>query len=394
MQLDQEAVESMAAKKEKEFAALNLQLEQFTGGINMNSPKQVTEYLYDTLGFDEVLDHRKNPIRTAKGARSAGSDTLARLRATTDKQRDFLTIFVSVKELSNELSKYLRKFRDCCTEDGGFLQAQFNQCNTQTHRLSSSGLRYRTQFQNFPRAYKPIFKARKEDWLIGEADGAQLEFRVAAHLGRDDTAKRDIEQGTDIHAVTAGIIGVSRQDAKAHTFKPLYGGKSGTPKERKYYKYFANKYDGITRTQQGWIDEVLTSKFLTTEWGMKYYWPYTKMERSGYVTNSTSICNYPVQAFATAEIIPMTLVFFWHRLKRSNLEQLIVNTVHDSIIVELPEDEVMDFHRLSEQCFLTDVYNYLRNIYDVEFTVPLATGVKTAPRWGVSDDETIYQLEI
>lgn len=395
MQLDQEKVVELWEQKEQELAALSQKLEMITGGINMNSPKQVTEYLYDELGFAERTDHNSNPVRTATGNRSAASDVIAGLRSKTVAQTEFLEVYVKAKEVSNELTKYLRKFRECCEVDDGFMQGQFNQCNTQTHRLSSSGLRYRTQFQNFPRAYKPIFKAQQEGWLIGEADGAQLEFRVAAHLGRDATAKDDIERGTDIHRVTADIIGVSRQDAKAHTFKPLYGGKSGTQAERKYYKFFADKYAGITKTQQGWIDEVLVNKYLTTEWGMKYYWPSTKMERSGYVTNSTSICNYPVQAFATAEIIPVALVYMWHYLKQMpEVQMYIVNTVHDSIINELPEDEIPLFHALSERCFLKEVYDYLQTVYDITFTVPLATGVKTAERWGVTDDETLYQLEV
>jgi DNA polymerase-1 len=394
MQLDEEAVLSMTEDKEREYADLALQLEVFTDGINMNSPKQVTEYLYDILEFPEVLDNRRNPIRTPTGARSAGADIIQRLRATTAKQREFLKLYIRGRELHNELSKYLRKFKDCCDDDGGFLQGNFNQCNTQTHRLSSTGRKYRTQFQNFPRAYKPIFKAKQEGWLIGEADGAQLEFRVAAHLGRDESAATDIREGTDVHAVSAAIIEVSRQDAKAHTFKPLYGGSSGTPKQRKYYEFFKNKYSGITATQQGWIDEVLVSKHLTTEWGMKYYWPHTRMERSGYVTNSTAICNYPVQAFATAEIIPIALVFMWHYAKRMDIQQTIVNTVHDSVISEVPPEEIPIFHALSERCFLSEVYDYLRTTYHVEFTVPLATGVKIAPRWGVTDDETTYEMEI
>lgn len=393
MQLDTDAVMSMWESKEQELADLEQKLESFTDGINWNSPQQVTEYLYDELCFAEVLDHRGNPVRTKTGNRSASSEVVHQLRATNQLQRDFLELYVAAKEVNNELTKYLRKFKDCSEEAGGYLQGAFNQCNTQTHRLSSSGRRYRTQFQNFPRAYKSIFKARQEGWLVGEADGAQLEFRVAAHLGRDGTALSDIREGVDIHSVTADIIGCSRQDAKAHTFKPLYGGKSGTPAERKYYDYFGKNYAGISATQQGWIDEVLTRKYLETEWGLRYYWPHTRMERSGFVTNSTSICNYPVQAFATAEIIPIALVCFWHRLKRSDYSMLIVNTVHDSIIVEHPPEELEAFHELSKQCFLDDVYNYIRNTYYIEFTVPLATGIKSAPRWGVTDDETTYTME-
>lgn len=394
MYIDADAVQREWAAKERQYAELEQKLEEMTGGINFNSGPQLSEYLYDTLGFDEVTDRRGQPIRTGKGARSTAAATLEQLKPKNAKQREFLELYRESRGLYSELTKYLRKFTDCCKERGGHLQAVFNQGTTSTHRLSSSGLIDRVQFQNFPRTYKRFFKARKDGWLVGEADGAQLEFRVAAHLGRDKAALHDIVNGTDIHSVTADIIGCSRQDAKAHTFKPLYGGKSGTKKEREYYQYFSDKYSGVTAAQRQWINEVLENKYLVTEWGMRYYWPDTRMDRSGYITNTTSICNYPVQAFATAEIIPIALVYFWHYLVRSEWRMLIVNTIHDSIIVELPEEEIEAFHALSERCFLREVYDYLRCIYNVEFTVPLATGVKVAERWGQTKEETVYTMEL
>ena len=48
----------------------------------------------------------------------------------------------------------------------------------------------------------------------------------------------DIKNGVDVHQYTADVIGVSRQDAKAHTFKPLYGGTTGTDDEKRYYSAF------------------------------------------------------------------------------------------------------------------------------------------------------------
>ena len=56
---------------------------------------------------------------------------------------------------------------------------------------------------------------------------------------------KDIENGVDVHQYTADIIGVSRQQAKGHTFKPLYGGMSGTEDEKRYYAAFKEKYKGI-----------------------------------------------------------------------------------------------------------------------------------------------------
>lgn len=384
MQVDSDLVRTRLEEVELEFAQQQNTLEQITGGINLNSPKQLGEFLYDTLKFDEKMKKKSGkwvPDRTPSDGRKTDAATVESLNCKTKKQEEFITEYKRYKELYNELTKYLRKFADCAANDGGLLHASFNQTNTQTHRLSSTGSKYSTQFQNFPRSYKPLFKARQDGWLVGECDGAQLEFRVAAHLGRDSVALSDIIGGTDIHTVTADVIGCTRQDAKPHTFKPLYGGRSGTPDEVRYYEFFREKYEGITDTQQGWIDEVLAQKYLVTEYGLRYYWPSCKMDRNGYVSHTTSICNYPVQGFATAEIIPMALVWFWHRLRRSNLRMFIVNTIHDSLIVELPPDEVDDFHELSKQCLIYDVYASLDALYGVRLTVPLGAGVKVGEHW-------------
>jgi DNA polymerase I-like protein with 3'-5' exonuclease and polymerase domains len=392
MQLDEDLIRIKLTEVELEYAEIQRKLDRITGGINVNSPIQLAEYLYTKLGFDELKIKRGRewvPVRTDTGKPKTDAATIERLPCKTAAQREFVETFKRSKELYNELTKYLRKFADCCRDAGGLLLAEFNQTATRTHRLSSSGLDYSTQFQNFPRAYKPLFRARYEGWLVGECDGAQLEFRVAAHLGRDSVAISDIVEGTDIHSVTASVIGCTRQDAKPHTFKPLYGGQSGTEDEKRYYKFFREKYTGIAGAQRDWIDGVLDTKKLRTEWGLIYYWPDTRMDSSGYVTNTTSICNYPVQAFATAEIIPAALVWFWHRLKRSGLRMFITNTVHDSIVVELPPEEVEEFHKLSKQALINDVYFMMESLYGVKLVVPLGAGVTTGTHWG-SKDETKY----
>lgn len=390
MQLDPERIVEKTEEMERSYIAAQEELEGVTGGINISSPRQLVPYLYEKLGFKERRDRRGNAMRTKGGAPLTDQETIGQLKPTNAAQSEFLRLYTLNKSMYNELTKYLRKFVECCNKSGGLLRASFNQCATRTHRLSSSGLDYNCQFQNFPRSYKPLFKARHEGWEVGEGDGAQLEFRVAAHLGRDDTALSDIKNKVDIHSFTAGVIGCSRQEAKADTFKPLYGGQSGTPRQQAYYKAFKEKYDGIARTQEQWISTVLANKVLRTEWSMRYYWPDTKMERSGYVKNRTSICNYPVQALATAEIIPVALVYFYHYVKALGLQMFIVNTVHDSIICELPPEEREMFHLLCRQCLIHEPRQYLKKVYYLDFVAPLGAGVKTGTHWS-EGKETVYE---
>lgn len=391
LQLDKEKVHELVDTMEEEYAKKTAELQEFCEGASPASPTQLRGFIFEVLKFKVPTDHRGNPMLTDSGNPSTAAPALAKLRPSNKKQEEFLSLHREWGALHSDVTKYLRKFRDCCEEAGGRILGSFNQCNTRTHRLSSSGLWYKVQFQNLNRRFKPLFCARNDDWVVGEADGAQLEFRVAAHLGRDGVALRDIVEGTDIHSFTAKIIGCSRQDAKPHTFKPLYGGVSGTPAERAYYAAFAEKYNQIATTQRGWTNIVAEKKHLVTEWGMRYYWPDCKMQRSGYITHTTSIYNYPVQAFATAEIIPVALVCAWHRMK--NWQSFLVNTVHDSIIAELHPEETKAWHELSKQCLIEDSYKIISALYGTRFTVPLGAGVMIGKNWAdqqAKESETVY----
>lgn len=382
--LDSERVLKLEKDLEHAHTAKTMELQIFCEGASPSSPKQMREFIYATLGFKVPRDFRGNELRTPSGDPSTAADVLAQLVPKNKRQTDFVRLYQEWSRVHSDLTKYLRKFGDCVRMDEGILRANFNQHSTRTHRFSSSGLQHRVQFQNLNRDFKPLFRARHSGWLVGEADGAQLEFRVATHLGRDAVAHRDIVQGEDIHKYTASIIGCSRQDAKAHTFKPLYGGTSGTPAARKYYEAFKRKYQGIADTQQGWTQQVLRDKLLVTEWGLIYYWPDTRITGSGWITNTTSIYNYPVQAFATAEIIPIALVCAWHRMRE--MESFMVNTVHDSIIAELHPEETGLWHDVAKQCLITDSYNVISALYGVDITVPLGAGVKIDKYWGTGEE--------
>ena len=219
MSLDHERVQEEHHRVEQELNDVTRTINQVTGGINPNSPKQMAEFLYKTLGFKPLKDRAGNDII------SASADVLEKLKPTNKRQRRFLELKKHQSQLNAWLTKSLRPFKRC-VDDNALLRAQFNQTVTKTHRLSSSGTVYSVQFQNLPRVYKNMFKPRYDGWYVAEIDGAQLEFRVAAYCGQDPVAYHDIINDVDVHSVTSETITAAgqetdRQDAKAHTFKPL-----------------------------------------------------------------------------------------------------------------------------------------------------------------------------
>lgn len=306
MTLDKELVHqeyhaAVAAKLKAEQT-----LNTLTGGINLNSPKQVATYLYDTLGFKEIK-FRGEAKKTKSGNRATDSATISQLKITNDKQRLFIEAYKEYNKLDSLLSKNLVFFEKVCNERDGTFYGLFNQGVTGTHRLSSSGRPLlfdgekktkSVQFQNMPRQYKGLFWSGNDDYLIGECDGAQLEFRVAADLGNDGTAYQEIVDKVDVHSITAQTLTAAgqpttRQQAKASTFAPLYGGMGKTKAEQEYCEFFKQKYEGISSTQFGWSMMVGMSKTLVTPYGMRYYWPDARMV-NGRLNKATEVYNYPV----------------------------------------------------------------------------------------------------
>lgn len=416
LQLDVERVAKLHKSTLLEFNKVQAELSKFLGDTNPNSGKQMAYLLYGIepenkslvpdakhLNFKQARDHRGNIITTPAGAPATSTDIILKLKATTKRQKEFQKLWAEHAKLDADLGKALDKFKLCCQEADGLLFAQFNQAVTKTTRLSSSGVRYNVQFQNLARKFKPLFCSRRkaEGWKIGEIDGAQIEFRVAGYLGQDVQVFDDLIHEADIHKFTASELNACseeavtkemRTNAKADTFKPLYGGQSGTEAQVRYYTAFRKKYAGVTSAQDEWKREALRTGKVVLPTGFVFYFPGTKMLNDGYVTNSTNICNYPVQYFATGEIVPIGVTYLWHKMKASKMQSFLVNTVHDSAIAELCPGEEEQFRLLGQEAMTEDTYNYLEKVYGIQFNIPLGTGCEYGSNWS-EGEEVKYQLE-
>jgi DNA polymerase-1 len=378
--LDKDRVFSTYAVRVADHNRILEEFSTLTGGINPRSAKQLREFIYTKLAFKAVQDHRGKEVLTGAGENSTSKDTISRLVATTDEQKEFKRLALLIAKDKIPVNN-LKKMKAVLDGGDNIVYAKFNQAIAQTHRLTSSGRGLGGfQFHNFDREFKRLFRARSATGRVVEADAPQLEFRGAAELGADAAAIAGINAGEDIHALTASTLGLKRQDAKKFTFGPLYGKNTGTKRELAYYKAFREKYPDIYKTQQGWTHTVLKTGELHLPWGMIFYWPGTKMSRSGYIDNTTSIFNYPIQSFATAEIIPLTLVLIWHLTK--DLKCDIVNTIHDSVVAEVDTKDLDKYKEIVIACFTTEIVWLMERLYGMKLKVPLGCEIKAGTHWG------------
>lgn len=301
-----------------------------------------------------------------------------------DEAVNFLSKIRRLSALDTYLSSFVDGIRTFVKPDGK-LHVRLTQHMTATGRFSGRD----PNMQNMPRGgtfpVKRVFKSRFTGGKIMEADFAQLEFRVAGFLSQDDVAIKEVSEGFDVHSYTAKVISeagqtISRQEAKAHTFAPLYGatGFGRTPAEAAYYEQFTDKYRGIGQWHQRLATEVLSHRKITTPSGRQFAFPNVKRRRNGTITDFTAVKNYPVQSFATADIVPVVLIELNKRLQ--GMESMLVNSVHDSVVIDVhPEEEAQVIS------LICDINSELKSlIYDkfqINFNVPLLLEAKMGVNW-------------
>lgn len=405
LQLDEEAVNEEYETLTERVNELGKDLDGITGGINLGSPKQLGTFLYDVLKFSEARDNAGNVIKTGTGRRSASVKSIDRLVASTELQLKFLELYKEYNKLHTLLTKNLRFFKLICEERGGVFYGSLNHCRAANHRLASSGIGIKfkkekkelsAQLQNLPRQYKKLFTAHEDGWVCTEYDGSQIEFRVGGDISNDQNIESDIVNGVDIHSRTRDTMNaaykryqiqkeIDRQDAKPNTFAPMYGSAGKDAAEQEYVATWRTAYPKLFEEQTDWTLMVADQKKLRTKYGLIFYWPDAKIYKSGYIKRTTEIFNLPISGFATGEIIPIALVYFWHRVKGLNVQ--IFNTVHDSICVRQPEGQVEETTAIAKQAMTLDVYKFLDDVYGYKFHVPLGFGMKSSKNWGTSKSE-------
>ena len=307
--------------------------------------------------------------------------------ATSNGMESAVSFLSDLKRLS-AISSYLSSFVDgidIFTKPNGFLHVNLTQSVTSTGRFSGRN----PNMQNMPRGgtfpVKRVFVSRWEGGQIMECDFAQLEFRVAAFLSQDSTAMEEIETGFDVHSYTAKVISdagqpTERQAAKEHTFAPLFGATGyGRPKAvAAYYEHFTKKYKGVAKWHKKLGDEAVRFLKITNVSGRQYAFPDVSRRESGSVTHFTMIKNYPVQGFATGDIVPVVLLEFEKMLEP--LQSCLVNTVHDSMVIDVHPDEVKKVLTIVE-IINANLNCVIKDAYDIEMNVPLLLEAKIGNNW-------------
>lgn len=327
----------------------------------------------------------KLELASAGGFKTDKITLTEHLRTITDPDvKKFLESLIRLSAIDTYRASFIEGIKKGIKSDG-LLHANFNQCITATGRLSSSN----PNLQNMPKGrlfpVRKAFVSRFKGGTLIEIDYSQLEFRVAGILATDTTVKREVESGFDVHAYTAKVLTdngeiTERGAAKASTFRPLYGGTQGTPAQQIYFKEFFGKYRGIFKWHDKLQNEAISTKLVTTATGRQFSFPDCERNRSGNANFKTQIVNYPVQSVATAEIVPLGVILLFNKLKEMKLKSVVINTVHDSVLIDTHPEEIEQVKLVGPQC-LVNAQEEAKKRFGLPDYIPLEVEMSHGNNW-------------
>lgn len=317
--------------------------------INISSPRQVGELLFDTL---HLVD---KPKKTKTGQYVTDEETLEQLRNLHPVVGKILE-YRGVKKL---LSTYIEALPRLINPKTGRVHTSFNQTVTATGRLSSSS----PNLQNIPVRGEQGREIRKafiptDGWRFISADYSQVELRLMAHFSQDENLLKAFRDDKDVHSATAStLFGVGiddvtsdmRRRAKTINFGIIYGMSVFGMSERMSISraeaknfidsYFAN-FSGVKRYMDDAIEKAKVNGYVETLLHRRRYLPDIN-SKNGNVRGfaERNAINAPIQGTA-ADIIKIAMVRIDERLRRENMRAEMILQVHDELNFNCPPDEV------------------------------------------------------
>jgi DNA polymerase-1 len=371
------------AELSREFGAIldkiELEIYALAGeSFNINSPKQLSEILFQKLGL--------KPVKKTKSGQSTALDVLEELAVQHELPRKILE-YRSIFKLK---TTYVDTLPTLVNPTTGRIHTSYNQAVAATGRLSSSD----PNLQNIPvrttegRKIRKAFQPAK-GCLFVSADYSQIELRVMAHLSGDKRLAEAFSLGEDIHAITAaGIFDCSpalvtpemRRKAKAINFGIIYGMGPfklaqqigvGLKLAKKYLEEYYETYAGVKAFMEQLPEQAKKDGFVTTILGRKRFLPdLNSPNKIAQQAAFRMAVNTTIQGSA-ADLMKLAMIKVYHKLKEKRIPGRMILQVHDELILEVEEQAVQEAAEL--------VKSEMEHVYTM--SVPLVVDVSIGHNW-------------
>jgi DNA polymerase I len=351
VRVDGPALAAQSQRLEQELARRTTQIYEAAGGeFNINSPKQLSEILFDRLQLPVL--RRTGTSRVP----STAVEVLEELALAHDLPR----MILEWRALMKLKGTYIDALPQLVNPDTGRVHTCFNQAVAATGRLSSSD----PNLQNIPirtelgREIRRAFIAEPGHVLIS-ADYSQIEFRVLAHMAGDEFLIEAFRRGADFHEQTAlKIFGPNstrdrheaRSKAKMVNYALLYGktafslAKDIGVTQQVAQNFIDAYFAGFPRVR-AFIDRTLedgrTTGIVKTLYGRRRLVPELN-SRNGQIRGAAErmAVNLPIQGTA-ADIMKRAMINV-HAALAPDPDARMILTVHDELLFEVPADRAED----------------------------------------------------
>ncbi len=315
--------------------------------VNLGSPKQLQEVLFDQLGLPKT--------KRTKTGYTTDADALTELYAKTEhpfleallRHRDAAKLRVTVEGLIKSIA------------DDGRIHTTYLQTVAATGRLSSTD----PNLQNVPirteegRRIREMFVVGPGYESLMSVDYSQIEMRVMAHLSGDDGLIEAFRSGEDLHNfVAARVFGVDpdavtlemRSKIKAMSYGLAYGLSAfGLSRQLgistgeakglmdEYFERFGEVRDYLRRL----VAEARHTGYTATMLGRRRYLPDLLSDnRQRREMAERMALNAPIQGSA-ADIMKVAMLRVDEALRRDGLGSRMLLQVHDELVLEVAPGE-------------------------------------------------------
>lgn len=415
-EIDLDFAEEYRKKLADQVHGLEIELDEAFDGINVGSNTQLAEKIYDDWN-----------VPTEKG-RTVDADKLKHIYSTYQEshpQVKAIKTLLEYRELHKLLSTYIEPLPKKIGLDGR-LHGQFNQSRTVTGRYASQ----EPNLQNLPKDARKLIVAPEGKLILG-IDFSQIEPRILAHITGDKEFRRPYLEGTDLYSTLAsktfkkpieecGDGSKYRKMMKTGLLATMYGTSNFTLAQQlgitieeaeDFIQDFLHAYPVVAN----WINSVHNfvdeSGYVETMYGRKRRFighkeiakkykavcaeivKYTKGEMPKNIWACKQIPYKVRQAYwavageygrvqrqsvnaiiqgTGAQIMKRAMIDIYNHFLTKGSEWKILATIHDEVLLEVPEtitpEEVVEIENIMKTC--------------VTLAVPMKVDTEVMIRWG------------
>ncbi|WRD50310.1 DNA polymerase I [Helicobacter pylori] len=338
--------------------------------FNLNSPKQLSEVLYEKLELPKNKSHSTDEKNLLK---------------ILDKHPS-IALILEYRELNKLFNTYTTPLLRLKDKDDK-IHTTFIQTGTATGRLSS----HSPNLQNIPvRSPKGLlirkgFIASSKEYCLLGVDYSQIELRLLAHFSQDKDLMEAFLKGRDIHLETSkalfggDLAKEKRSIAKSINFGLVYGMGSKKLSEtlniplneaKSYIEAYFKRFPSIKDYLNGMKEEILKTSKAFTLLGRYRVFDFTGANdyiKGNYLREGVNA----IFQGSASDLLKLGMLKVSERFKNNPSVRLLLQ-VHDELIFEIEEKNAPELQQEIQRILNDEVY---------PLRVPLETSAFVANRW-------------